>query len=300
MHGNPYYSNYTVQPPPRNRFRGFSLLFVLALVGGFSWLTWYAYKAGTAPTAAEDVPLVKSDGTPLRVKPQEPGGMEIPHRDKTVYEAITRSNTTPLATPLVTPEKIVPASEEPAPALSTSEREMAEARQKLLANITQPAATKTELLTATADPETPAKPLSEPVLEPLPHKAEAPAQPSASVATPAMEKTPAAPTATPAAPIVAEAVAPKAPLPKAASKTGVRMQLGAFKSAAEAEGVWAKLKRQHAELLGSQQITIEKADLGAKGTFYRLQLVNLPNDAEAQSLCKKLEARKQGCFLVKK
>jgi hypothetical protein len=32
------------------------------------------------------VPLVKADATPIKVKPKDPGGLKIPHQDKSIYE----------------------------------------------------------------------------------------------------------------------------------------------------------------------------------------------------------------------
>jgi len=32
------------------------------------------------------VPLVKADTTPVKVKPKDPGGLKIPHQDKSIYE----------------------------------------------------------------------------------------------------------------------------------------------------------------------------------------------------------------------
>ena len=39
-----------------------------------------------ARAEATSVPLVKADTTPIKVKPKDPGGLRIPHQDKSIYE----------------------------------------------------------------------------------------------------------------------------------------------------------------------------------------------------------------------
>jgi hypothetical protein len=50
---------------------------------------WFAYVQGTrhasTNAATGDVPLIKADERPTKVKPERPGGMEIPDRDNLIY-----------------------------------------------------------------------------------------------------------------------------------------------------------------------------------------------------------------------
>ena len=46
-----------------------------------------AVLAGWAPEAhAEAIPLIRAEPGPIKVKPQNPGGLVVPHKDKSVYE----------------------------------------------------------------------------------------------------------------------------------------------------------------------------------------------------------------------
>ena len=74
----------------RPRFRGLVASFVAILVVGvFAGGLWFAYrqglKHGGAVTGAADVPLIRADERPTKVKPENPGGMEVPDRDKLIY-----------------------------------------------------------------------------------------------------------------------------------------------------------------------------------------------------------------------
>src|SRR5207248_11241311 len=50
---------------------------------------WFAYqqglKHGGVITGAADVPLIRADERPTKVRPEKPGGMEVPDRDKLIY-----------------------------------------------------------------------------------------------------------------------------------------------------------------------------------------------------------------------
>jgi cell division septation protein DedD len=63
-----------------------------------------ARDAGPAPA-----PLIKADPEPVKLRPEEPGGMEVPNRDKLVYRRLEG-----LAEP-PTVEKLLPEPEEPLP-----------------------------------------------------------------------------------------------------------------------------------------------------------------------------------------
>ena len=74
----------------RPRFRGLvASLIALLVMGGFAGGLWFAYTQGlrhaSVGDAAADVPLIRADERPIKVKPDNPGGMEIPDRDKLIY-----------------------------------------------------------------------------------------------------------------------------------------------------------------------------------------------------------------------
>src|SRR5690606_12997653 len=111
-----------------------SVALAVAALGGFVWLAWYAYSSGTGELPIEEVPIVHADAEPVRVKPEEPGGMDIPHRDKTIYEAMRRNNQ---GDGLPKVEQLLPEPEEPVnpeevAGDDANAEELARARQKAM------------------------------------------------------------------------------------------------------------------------------------------------------------------------
>jgi sporulation related protein len=78
------------EPDTRPHYRGILVaIAALLLIGAIAGGVWFAYQQGlrhaSVATAAGDVPLIRADERPTRVKPENPGGMEIPDRDKLIY-----------------------------------------------------------------------------------------------------------------------------------------------------------------------------------------------------------------------
>ena len=109
---------------PRRRPRGvLATLLTLLVMGLFSGGLWFAYVEKTrhagGNAANGDVPLIHADEHPTKVKPEHPGGMQIPDRDKLIY-----NQTRPVVEHLLPPpEKPMarPAPPPPPPPLAQTE-----------------------------------------------------------------------------------------------------------------------------------------------------------------------------------
>jgi cell division protein FtsN len=120
--------------------------------------------------------------------------------------------------------------------------------------------------------------------------------PAAAAAKPAPAPVAAKPAPAPAPVAAKPAPAPVASKPTAASG-GYVLQIGAFKSRAEADAAWRTYQGKHAALLKGYGPDVQAADLGEKGTWYRLRIAGFADRDVAAALCDRLKADSGACFL---
>ena len=75
------------------------------------------------------------------------------------------------------------------------------------------------------------------------------------------------------------------------------VQLGAYRSEDELYEAWNKMQVKFDDL-SYREPTVIRADLGAKGIYYRLRIAGIANAAEAKTLCATLSAKGQACILI--
>ena len=109
-------------PPPRRVLRIVGALLIMALFAGG---LWFAYVEGARHMAgtggSSDIPLIRADTRPMKVKPAEPGGMPIPDRDMLIYgqnrpmvEHLLPPPEQPMALPAPPPPATTSAAQAPA------------------------------------------------------------------------------------------------------------------------------------------------------------------------------------------
>jgi cell division protein FtsN len=268
---------YTLRPLRRDdrspeiyaRPRRWQVLAVVAMVmvGSSSGL-WAFYHWMSRKTAQVEVPLIRAEVEPVRRRPTDPGGMEIPGQGTLVLD----SKRAPIKV-----EQLLPPPEAPLPRPAVVEPS-SEPTANVPPTAPAPAAPTAAVTTPTAAPPAPASP----------PPAVAVAVPPAPVLVPPTATPPAKPSAAPAA----------APAPAAVGK-GYFLQLGAGRSAASAKQEGERIRQRQADLLGTLSLITPRADLGERGTFYRIQVGPIADAAQAERRCNELKRRGIGCLLVK-
>jgi cell division protein FtsN len=81
--------------------------------------------------------------------------------------------------------------------------------------------------------------------------------------------------------------------------SGFTIQLASYKSESEALAGYEELRLQHGDLVGSLTPNVQKADLGANGTFYRLHLGSFSTKEAAKKACSSLLAAGERDCIVK-
>jgi cell division septation protein DedD len=258
----------------RRRGLGYFTLFVGAAAGvALVAVGVFSYKAGERRGAEGVAPVIVAGGAPDKVRPDQPGGMEVPNQDKQIYERLTPDRgqqpsrverlLPPPEAPMSPPKQVAAAPSDPPSAA--------------------PAPPKVPELTPSASFSAPLTP---------PSNAAPPSQTSAApreVAKPASPPQP-----TPAPREVAKAVATQP-----AAGGAYRVQIGALRSEEDAQKVIAQAKKSSGDLISGLSFDVRRADLGEKGIYYRVQLGPLADAAAASGLCDKLKDRKLGCMVVR-
>jgi len=297
------------------------LLIVLALLvlAMFAGVVWLAYTQGVARGRGETPVLAAASG-PERVAPQQAGGSNVPYQGFKIYEqpappddsadnapaSKPPGNAAPAATPAEVPKPAAPVLTVPKPAPAppakvaaasapvksvAASAKPAAAPPKSVAALIQQANSTPDAAPATAKPSTAAT--AKPATPPPAMK---PAMTSAAPAATGAPRQLVAPAT--AAPKPATAT-PAPTVAKAAATGGYVLQIGAYKSQADAEAAWKTYKAKHAALLTGYPDDVQQADLGEKGTWYRLRVGGLSDREVAVGLCDRLKADGGACILGK-
>lgn len=272
----------------RGRFGPLRFALVGLLLIGFGGLVLYAYSWGTGDPAPEELPVVAAPEGPEKERPESPGGMEVPYQDTMVLN--------PGGQPEEGVERLLPPPEEPRlPAPEPEPSQTAERTDAPDTSADEPAQPAAEQPTATegANEQAPAEEIE--VSEaPLPGEAEPEAAPAEEAADPEPQPAPEEPqqnaAAEPAEPETQEA-------PAAAAEGAFMVQLASASNQEAVEREWTRMQERHPEQLGGLSLNVERADLGDRGVFYRLQAGPLSSRDAAESLCAELKAQQQDCLV---
>jgi hypothetical protein len=283
--------------PPRGKrpllVRLLPLLIVVVALGGFGGIVGYYYLANSAGGVDGVAPLVRADQRPVRVRPENPGGMDVPHQDKEIYDKVAgRGAAAPAA------ERLLPPPETPMPRPAAPPQ----AATPAVPGSGSPVGSPGTL--AAAPPRPPTAPPPQEVRVPPPPDVRPPADvtsqrtippppPGSTVLPGASRPAASAPTAAPA-PSPAIAVAPRA-----APSGGSRVVLASVQSEADARREWERLRRQYGDALNGMTPDFVRTDLGERGVYWRIYVGPVESGPEAQARCTSLKQRQVNCFVAR-
>ena len=75
------------------------------------------------------------------------------------------------------------------------------------------------------------------------------------------------------------------------------MQVSSQRSEADAENAFKNIQAKHSSVLGGQPHTVKRADLGAKGVYYRAMVGPFGTRDQAIQLCSSLKAAGGDCVV---
>jgi|APTNR8051073442_1049403.scaffolds.fasta_scaffold02322_4 cell division septation protein DedD len=265
------------------------------------------------------VPYVSADDQPFKVRPDDPGGMDIPNRGKHIYGVLRGEDVPNVERLLTQPEQPMPPPMPPAstadgsdPAEPAAVGDTASGALAMGDPDASRAGTGSSVAAfdeqAPTGPDTPAnesRPSLSGVIMPQPRPSLAsPAEPAvidrAIAQSAAPSRTASAPSshAPAASPTVTASAATTGSRGAASSGQAYRVQLIALRTQEQAEREWQRLVSTNRDLLGTLRPEVAQANLGSKGTVYRLRAGPVAGEAAARQLCKSLAQRKVGCLVI--
>jgi cell division septation protein DedD len=281
----------------------------LAIVAAFVW----SGRDRPAPDGGGEPPTIHADEAPIRMPPESPGGMEIPHQDKLVYQHQPGGGENLRMERLLPPpeEPLPPPAPEPAPSNGAGQSALPP-RESLIREdgrgpglilpreeagslfgpagsepTPRPSATQGQRPTRAADASS-----AEDAAANAPRPLLPPSSPQAQANAARTDGKGAAPTTS------ATASPGPAAQPRRGDVAAYMIQLVAVGSVDQARTAWERLSSRNADILGSLSPSFVRADLGARGVIYRLRAGPIDGETRARALCAQLAGRSVDCMIV--
>jgi len=235
-----------------------SVLAVGALIAALVW--------GFSRGSSRHAPLIEADARPIKVRPDNPGGLRVPNQDELIFDRNRGARP-------ATQGGLAPEAENP---------RVDQLRQQLAERAAQEAARNAP--PAAAPPAQPAAPPASARSAP---QAAAPATPAPPATTSALT----APSLPAPVPATAERFAPVA-------NGRAQVQLGALPSEGAARGEWERLQRRVPEFLGNRRVSLMPLDREGQTTMYRIRTGGFADAATARAFCDEMKTRSIPCMVI--
>lgn len=273
---------------------GLSLVLFAAIVG-------LSYSIGVGDAEKGAIPIIRADGTAIKVRPDNPGGRKYPHQDLTIYNSFRSDileKDVQLKDDIEKPVSLLPNKQEISGNDMSSSKDMNNPTSNADSvgnnNDKIQLMTVSEAQTPTTPPET--KPVSTEKTEML--HAQDTVKSEEAIKNIVTQSTASKPEV--AKPVVTKPVVLKIEPVKTqpiVQNGKAYLQIGAFRSEADALGAFKRAKVKFSEL-ASVSPMIVKADLGAKGVYYRLRVGPFDGKQKSLNVCAGLKAKGQPCLYI--
>ena len=257
----------------RNNFLGTFAGIALAGVVG-----WFVLAPQYAETEKE-IPIIRRPQTAVKIKPENPGGMDIPNQDKNIYNIVEKKDVNNTVVENLLPKPETPKLPDIVPEISDV-NENADNLDQIVDEVSSNKAPEIAEKTAPAAVDAPTASNSNVPAKPADLLADNLAADNIKTKPAAIEKAP--------APLIKEEKTAAAAVP--ADAGGWQIQLIASKNKAAVEKTWIDLSSKYADLKKMPH-EVQASDLGAQGMFYRLRAGSFADKAAAVQACNDLKAK---------
>lgn len=264
-----------------------ALSLVVVAIGGLATAGWFGFKTWRARGSEGLAPVIQADAGPTRVRPEQPGGLVIPHQDRLVLHDLDGGGAS------ISAESLLPPPEEPLPrpqlALAAADAPPAYA-----------AAAGTPAEQATAAPAPVAAVITPPVPQPSPVAARQPEVKVPAIAVPAAPEQ-VAQANEPPPELITRPAAEAAPVPEFVSVASLmrshRIQLAAVDSEESARRAWLRYQGLYQDVLGDLSLLVQQVEVNNR-TYFRVQGGPLEAD-NAGRICQAIKSRGADCLVVR-
>lgn len=233
-----------------------------------SGLIVWSYRLGVRD--AQDVPVIRAMVSDIRIAPTDPGGLQVEHQDRRVYDAMASVvPSTPEAVQMAPPPEELAAEDRAAGRLAPSiSGESADPFDSLPPAVTESRGIDDLVAAVLSEPGPAGEGRS-----PLP-----PVRPASGQSLPTTQVS---------ATATASPLRPGTPA----------IQLGAYLSEDMARSMWRTLAARNGDLLAGREPVITTI-VGTNRTLFGLRAAPFATRAEAQGLCAALRARNEDCLVT--
>ncbi|UPG71548.1 SPOR domain-containing protein [Roseomonas gilardii subsp. gilardii] len=249
---------------------------MLAVAGGLTAVLGVGAAAvwGVSRVVSNGVPVIEADSRPLRVRPDDPGGLRVANQGERIFETQNQPQRGRAGQPGVPAQaQIAPAPEQPNLEALRQAAQASRMAQRTAVPTAQPAATAPAVPPPVAEaPQAPAEAVTAPA------------------ANPAASPAPGARAPEPAPRQETRAEAHAEPARPAASGSAL-VQLGALGSEEAAHTEWNRLKGRLGGLLADRRPMVVRFERPGMPTMWRLRTGGFSDAAAARSFCEAARAK---------
>ncbi len=262
--------------PYEDEYRGFEirdddsgrgpliLILALGVLLIFAGVVWNTYRQGVRP-AEGGLPVIASDDAPYKRSPDERGGLEVAGQDKGYYDSMDG-----LGDPAVQ---------------QAAARNPIDIRRRDTQSATLDGGPLPPVEGAEAPPKIVYAESADSVDEPAARDPEITIAAVQPIAEPTIRSVPEVSAST---------------VSRFSSTGDYQVQLSALRTQDAAQSAWTRLQDSAPDLFAGATLDIQRADLGARGIFYRLRIGSFPDRAAAKGFCADVKAAGKDCMVVAK
>lgn len=243
----------------------------------FIGVVWSAYRQGIREGGRDAPPVIVADSEPYRERPADPGGVEAPDQNLTVYDRLsgeTRPGDGDEANVRPGPEEPIDNGERPSLQIESVDPDAAGSERVAdtppLREAVEDPVVDTPPDTTTGGPAQIVPQDDPPARDPV---VETPAEPdpepvrTAAVATPGGDWV---------------------------------VQIGSFRTEQEAEEAWLNFATRHSGIGSGFAPDIQSTEIEGRGTYHRLRIAAFSSRDTASDYCSQLQSRGQDCYVTRR